>query len=163
MKPRLWLNLLILFWITNFLLHFAWELFQIPFYDGMTEAAHGEALWICTVATFGDATIALIAYLGAAWIQGSAGWLHTWSVKPVAMYVLIGMLITIAFEFLATEVLGRWSYSPDMPRLPLLGTGLLPFLQWLIVPAVSLAAVRLMYFGLLYLNGGARNQTGTSG
>lgn len=147
---RFWLKLLVLFWATNFFLHFAWEILQIPFYQGMTTSPHGKAVWQCTVATFGDASIALIAYLGAALAQRSTAWLKTSSFKSVAIYISIGILITLVLELLATEVVGRWAYADSMPTLPVLGTGLLPILQWIIVPLVSLTAVRLMYFGLLY-------------
>lgn len=150
MRLRFWIQLFLLFWATNFFLHFAWELLQIPFYEGMTEAHHGAGVWTCTKATIGDAGIALVAYLFAAWSVRSLSWLHTWTLKPVTIYFLTGILITVVFEFLATEVLDRWAYSPSMPTLPLIGTGLTPFLQWIIVPALALAAVKLMYFGMLY-------------
>jgi hypothetical protein len=36
----------------------------------------------------------------------------------------------------------RWDYSDAMPRLPVMGTGLLPLLQWLAVPLLVLWFVR---------------------
>jgi hypothetical protein len=42
--------------------------------------------------------------------------------------------VTLVLEWLATEVLDRWSYSDAMPELPVLGTGLLPVLQWILLP-----------------------------
>lgn len=150
MKIQVWPKLLVLFWITAFVLHFTWEILQIPFYEGMTKAEHGAAVWGCTLATFGDTGIALAAYLGAAYSQRSLTWLHSPSIKPLSIYFLIGLLITVVFEYVATEILGRWSYSEDMPTLPFLKTGLVPLFQWIVVPALSLGAARLMYLGLLY-------------
>ena len=150
MKLQLGLKLLVLYWITNFVLHFTWEILQIPFYEGMTQAEHSAAVWECTRATFGDTGIALAAYLGAAYSERSLAWLHRLSIKPLSIYFLTGLLITVVFEFLATEILDRWTYSDLMPTLPFLKTGLMPLAQWIVVPPLSLYAARLMYFGLLY-------------
>lgn len=46
----------------------------------------------------------------------------------------VGVLITIAAEWVLTEGIERWTYAPSMPTLPVLGTGLLPLLQWIILP-----------------------------
>jgi hypothetical protein len=45
-------------------------------------------------------------------------------------------------EYLNTEVRRSWTYSDLMPRLPGLGIGLSPILQWLLVPAVALIWAR---------------------
>lgn len=50
----------------------------------------------------------------------------------------IGLGLTVVFEWLATGPLERWSYGPAMPRIPLLETGLLPTLQWIVVPPIGL-------------------------
>jgi len=36
----------------------------------------------------------------------------------------------------------RWAYSEAMPHLPVLGTGLLPLLQWLVIPPLVLWFIR---------------------
>lgn len=148
LKLSLWLKLLVIYWLTTFVLHFTWEILQIPFYEGMTQAEHSAAVWVCTRATFGDTGIALTAYFGAAYSARSLTWIHALPIKALASYFVIGLLITIVFEFLATEVWDRWAYSERMPTLPLLNTGLMPLAQWLVVPALGLYAFRLMYFGL---------------
>lgn len=144
------LQFLATLWVISFLLHLAWEMWQVPFFEGMANAPHIGAVWICTKATFGDATLALTAYLLAAWSVGSIGWVKQLSVKPVVLYLVTGLLITVLFEYLATEVWGRWRYNELMPRLPLLGTGLLPLAQWFILPLVVLYFAKLSYFGLCY-------------
>ena len=52
----------------------------------------------------------------------------------VSIFIAIAIIITIIFEALPTGVLNRWQYGEAMPTLPVLGTGLLPVLQWLIIP-----------------------------
>ncbi len=56
--------------------------------------------------------------------------------------VAVGLVITIILEALATGPLERWSYTSSMPTLPVLGTGLLPLLQWILLPPLTLWFVR---------------------
>jgi len=47
-----------------FLLHFAWELVQVPLFANMATAAHADATLVCFKATLGDVAMALVAYWG---------------------------------------------------------------------------------------------------
>lgn len=51
-------------------------------------------------------------------------------------------MITIVMERLATQVLHRWAYAETMPLVPILGIGLSPLLQWLLLPPLVLWFVR---------------------
>ena len=58
--------------------------------------------------------------------------------------VAFGIAYTIYSEWLNTTVRQSWAHSPLMPVLPLIGTGLSPILQWLVVPSLALTlATRL--------------------
>lgn len=118
-----------------FLLNFVWEMLQIRFFHGMAEAFHWDAVLICTQATIGDVGIALAAFWVVAWLGGCG---RSWPLRPTAPQVVaftgFGILVTIAFELLATHVWDRWSYSAAMPVIPLLEVGLLPLLQWTVLP-----------------------------
>jgi hypothetical protein len=59
-----------------------------------------------------------------------------------ALTLVIGLIYTGYSEYLNAEVRRSWTYSDLMPRLPGLGIGLSPFLQWLLVPAVALIWAR---------------------
>jgi hypothetical protein len=48
----------------------------------------------------------------------------------------------VAQEHLATGVLNRWQYADAMPVVPVLGTGLAPVLQWLLLPLPVLGLAR---------------------
>ncbi len=52
----------------------------------------------------------------------------------VAAFTITGIVVTVIAEWVATERLRLWAYADRMPVLPLLGTGLLPLLQWMILP-----------------------------
>jgi hypothetical protein len=56
--------------IFAFLLSFPWEILQSPFFQGMTEACHWDAVRICTLATFGDVSLMLATFWIVAWVGG---------------------------------------------------------------------------------------------
>lgn len=126
----------------SFLLNLAWEFWQVPFFRGIAEQPHWLGVKICTRATFGDAGIALAAF----WITAAFAGHRRWIARPrkvdITIYMGAGLMATIAFEALATSALGRWTYGEAMPRLPVLGTGLLPLLQWLALPPLVIWIVR---------------------
>ena len=122
----------------SFLLHFVWEMWQAPFFASMPSISHWSGVVACSRATLGDAVMAVVAFWGPALLRGSRQWFAAPRRPEVLLYVAIGLALTVAFEWLATGPLERWSYGPEMPRLPILGTGLLPALQWVLVPPVAL-------------------------
>lgn len=130
--PAIWVVLF------AFLLNFVWEMWQIPFYEGMMAMPHWEGVRFCTWATAGDAGIAVTAYWIVAVVLRSRRWLLELTFGRTAAYVVIGLAITIVLEFTAVHVFERWGYAPIMPTIPLLGIGLLPVLQWLILPPLVL-------------------------
>ena len=128
--------------IYSFLLNLAWELWQIPFFRGMADLPHWLGVKACTQATFGDVAIALAAFWITAIFARSRSWILRPSRLDIAIYIGVGLAATTILESLAIGVLGRWAYSEAMPRLPIVGTGLLPLLQWLVIPPLVLWFVR---------------------
>lgn len=119
-----------------------WEAAHVRLYTLWTEAAPGEIWRAVLHCTAGDGLLGA-ASLGAALLLTRAwAWplLRFWRVSLMA--TLLGVVATIGLEFLSVEVLARWAYAPKMPRLPLLGTGLTPVLQWALLPPLCLWAVR---------------------
>lgn len=135
-----------------FLLHFVWEFLQAPFWVGMAELPHWEGVRTCTVATLGDVLIALVAFWIGALAARSRAWLLIPELAPTAIYMIVGLALTIIYEFLATGPLARWEYADSMPRLPGLGTGLVPVLQWLTLPVATLWLARRYAWGGLVLS-----------
>ena len=120
--------------VFSFLLNLAWEFWQVPYFRGMAEQPHWLGVKACTQATFGDAGIALAAFWATSFLAGTRGWIERPRRSDVAIFICVGSIATIFLEWLATGLLLRWDYADSMPRLPLLGTGLLPVLQWLVIP-----------------------------
>jgi hypothetical protein len=52
--------------------------------------------------------------------------------------ILLGLAYSVFSEWLNIELRQNWSYTKVMPVLPPLGTGLTPYLQWLIEPGIAL-------------------------
>jgi hypothetical protein len=119
-----------------FLLHFVWEMWQAPFYRTMLQADHVTAVRTCTIATLGDAAITLAAFGVAAWLGGGRDWLAHPSRGRLAVYLAAGLAVTLLLEWLNVYVLERWTYAPRMPTI--LGIGVLPVLQWLLLPPLVL-------------------------
>lgn len=125
-----------------FLLNFVWEFWQVPFYEDMPTIPHWQGVKTCTVATLGDVAIALVSFWAVAWAVRSRAWILQSSTAELAGFVAAGVLITVAGEWVLTEVISRWAYASSMPTLPVLGTGLLPLLQWILLPPLIVWFVR---------------------
>jgi hypothetical protein len=131
----------------SFLLHFVWEFVHVPTYTGMAEAPHWEATMFCLSAAIGDVGIALTAF----WIAALAAHERNWILKPTRLptltFLIVGIVLTVMFEYYFTEINPRWSYSDLMPIVPLLGTGLAPLLQWLVIPPLVIWLARRHLLG----------------
>jgi len=134
--------------VTAYLFHFVWEMWQVPFYQGMTESSHWSSVILCSRASLGDAFIAMFAYLVVAWVSGNFAWIYKVKMGWWWIYISIGLVTTLTLEYLATDVFDRWQYSEIMPRLWGLGTGIIPLIQWLLVPLISLWTARVFCLGL---------------
>ena len=121
-----------------FLLHFAWEILQAPAFEGMAEMPHWQAAKLCLSATNGDVVITLAAFWSASLVAGSRHWVARRRPVPVLAYMAVGLAATVVLELYHTSVSHRWSYSDLMPLVPPFGTGLLPVLQWLVIPPMAL-------------------------
>lgn len=126
----------------SFLLNFFWEIQQMPFYEISAEFSYSDITRNCTLATVGDVGISLAAFWAVAVTSKSRQWFHQPSRRQISSFILVGILITVVFEALATGVLGKWKYAALMPTLPFLGTGLLPLFQWVLLPPIVLWFVK---------------------
>ena len=127
--------------------HYAWELAQAQSFQDHAGRPLPEYAMHCFLAALGDLAIAAIAYAAAAaafrrpsWPAAAAGPGRGW-IGPAAVWMAVGLAATAAFEVLATSS-GLWAYGPSMPTV--FGVGVLPLLQWVVVPLATLAAFRAL-------------------
>ncbi|GGJ42165.1 hypothetical protein GCM10011320_57190 [Neoroseomonas lacus] len=119
-----------------------WEIAQLPLYTLWVEGTPGEIAFAVLHCTGGDATIAAAALavailLTRSWYWPIQGWRRVTMVATV-----MGLGYTVFSEWMNVDLRQSWTYTAAMPRLPPWGTGLAPFLQWLLLPPLAMLAVR---------------------
>ena len=115
----------------------AWEFAQMPLYTLWAEGTAGEILYAGLHCTVGDALIGGTALFLALLLFGPTGWPRYGKTRVLVATVVVGVTYTIFSEWLNVEVRGSWAYSPLMPTVPFLGTGLTALVQWLILPVAA--------------------------
>ena len=133
--------------IFAFLLNYVWELLQMPLFGGFADFPYYQTILHCTKATFGDVVISLVAFSGACLITRSRMWIISMNKSGVVAFLAIGLAITIVFELLATGPLNRWEYGELMPMIPVIGVGVSPVAQWVILPLLQLWFVKRQIIG----------------
>lgn len=117
-------------------LHLAWEVVQLPLYTLWRTGTLREQAFAVLHCTIGDLMIAGLTLLAAFALIGRPGWPVVGSRTVWLLTLLLGAGYTIYSEWLNVSVRGSWAYSDLMPTLPLIGTGLSPLLQWIVVPTL---------------------------
>jgi hypothetical protein len=118
------------------LLNFPWELFQVPLFEQMPSEPHWQGIMSCSRASLGDAAIMLAAYWAVAAARGNRSWIAKPDAAGVSLFATVGVLATAIIERLALVGvwIHSWTYSAAMPVVPGIGVGLLPLLQWVVLP-----------------------------
>ena len=119
-------------------LHFAWECLQLPLYTLWKTGSVRQQAYAVLHCTIGDIMIAALSLLVAFAVVGRAGWPISGSRHVWLAALFLGVGYTVYSEWLNVSVAGSWAYSPMMPTVPLIGTGLAPLLQWFVVPTLAL-------------------------
>lgn len=120
------------------MLNLAWEAVQLPLYTIWYEAEWADIAYAVAHCTAGDVLIGIFA-LFLTLIATGAGRVGTWRVAHVvAGTVALSVSYTVFSEWMNTVVHEHWKYSGLMPLLPIVGTGLSPVLQWVLVPSFAL-------------------------
>ena len=115
-----------------------WEVAQLPLYTLWTEASRGFAAYAILHCTAGDFLIAGSALLVAMCLAAPREFPRRGFARVAVAATMLGLAYTVFSEWLNTAVRASWAYAPAMPIVPLLGVGLTPFLQWLVLPPLAL-------------------------
>ena len=119
-----------------------WEAAQLPLYTIWRDGSPGQIVFAALHCTAVDLLIASGALLGALLLIGGRHWPQRRFGAVGATAVVGGLAYTVYSEWLNTEIRGTWAYSDWMPTLPVIGTGLAPLMQWIVVPTLALLWVR---------------------
>lgn len=139
---KLWLSAMRRFLVVTAMGHLVWETHQMPLYTLWTEGTSGEIAFAVVHCTAGDVLIALASLAGALILAGDARWPTDRFCEVALLTLLFGFAYTLYSEWFNVSVRLSWAYAPSMPTLPLLGTGLAPVLQWIVIPSAALHAAR---------------------
>jgi hypothetical protein len=123
-----------------FALNLLWEVGQLPFYSFAPDVGPLEVAWYVIHCTAGDVGIALGSFGVAALATRDLEWPARRPWFGLAIALGAGLLWTVQSEWRNVYVSGAWTYAPWMPTIS--GIGLLPMLQWLVLPPLALLAVR---------------------
>lgn len=118
-------------------LHLAWEVLQLPLYTIWSEPIPKLAFAVlhCTI---GDLMIGGLSLIAALALAARADWPRFGSRYVWLLLLLAGASYTIYSEWFNVNIRGNWAYGPLMPTLPILGTGLSPLLQWIVISTAAL-------------------------
>lgn len=119
-----------------------WEIAHVPLYTLWLTGSPGQITYAILHCTAGDLLIAGICLTLAHILFGRGGWPDLTSRRVMAAMIVMALGYTFFSEWLNVHVRGTWAYRDAMPRLPVLGTGLTPVLQWIAVPLIAFGWAR---------------------
>ena len=111
-----------------------WEFAHLPLYTLWWEGDAGQIVFAAIHCTAGDLLIAGASFLGALMLLGTVQWPRERHIAVAALTIVTGVVYTIFSEWYNTEKMQSWAYSELMPTLPIIGTGLSPLAQWIVIP-----------------------------
>jgi hypothetical protein len=122
--------------------HLLWEMAHVRLYTLWLTGSREDIVFAVLHCTVGDVMIATTSLAVALAVFGRSTW-PARSFQGVAITtILLALAYTVFSEWLNIEVRQSWAYRPQMPVLPLVGTGLTPILQWIAVPSVAFLWMR---------------------
>lgn len=132
-----WLSAIRRYVMASALGNLVWEFAQLPLYTIWHEGSAQDIVFAAVHCAGGDVLIATTSLLAGLLLAGNGWWPHARFTAVALIAVLGGLAYTVFSEWLNTEIRGSWAYTEWMPQLPLIGTGLSPFAQWLVVPVAA--------------------------
>jgi hypothetical protein len=136
-KPARWLEGFRRYVLFSAAAHLLWEIGQLALFTLWYEDPAWQIAWAVGHCTVGDVMIAAASLALALWLIGSPRWSAIWSWRTAVAATAMGVGYTIYSEWVNTNIWSSWAYADSMPRLPWIGTGLAPLLQWIIIPPLG--------------------------
>lgn len=112
-----------------------WETAQLPLYTIWQEGTVRDLAIAVLHCTAGDVLIATAAIVAGLLVAGDDWPDRLDAYRRVALAAIaIGVTYTVFSEWLNIVIRRSWAYSELMPVIPLVGLGLSPALQWIVIP-----------------------------
>jgi hypothetical protein len=132
-----WLRVLRRYLLFMALANVVWELAQLPLYTLWWEGSVGEIAFAVVHCTGGDLLIATSSLVLALLLFADGEWPEEGYSQVMATAIVCGVGYTIFSEWLNTTIRGSWAYTGQMPVVPILGIGLSPLAQWIVIPLAA--------------------------
>ncbi|MGL5918233.1 MAG: hypothetical protein ACRCYM_03205 [Cetobacterium sp.] len=123
------------FLFLSFIFFGIWEFSQSFFYEN-------EGLSISNLVynrlhcTIGDIMILSSVLLIWSFIKYNFSWIQNPKLADYLGVTFLGILYTVFSEIHNVKILKSWSYSNLMPIIPIIDVGIVPIIQWLILPTL---------------------------
>jgi hypothetical protein len=137
-----WLRAITIYMAVILVANLIWETLQLPLYTIWTTGTARDKAFAVIHCTLGDALIALSTLILALVSVGTKNWPDERHNLVLAVAIILGVGYTIFSEWLNIVVRTSWAYSSLMPVVPVIGTGLAPLMQWILIPAIGLTRAR---------------------
>ncbi len=118
------------------LLNLIWEVAQISAYD-FPESSLVTNVLGCFVPTLGDGLMILMIYWTGWLVFREFQWILRPGLKGYLLIMAAGLILALIVEWNALYRTGAWAYSEQMITIPILGVGLLPVLQMMVLPPAT--------------------------
>ncbi len=125
------------FFFFSFLIFGMWEWMQTPFFTDITDEIN-LIVWYRVHCTIGDIMILGISIILWSLFKKDNEWFFSPRKKDYLVITLLGVSYTSYSEVLNVVVRQSWGYSELMPVIPGTHIGIVPIIQWLILPSVIL-------------------------
>ena len=132
----------VLWSVLAFFLNLGWEIAHVRLYTIWADADGMGVAWALVHCTLGDVVIALAMFALAGIVLRRADWPASRPGTGGAIVVIGAMAFTAWSEWYNVYRAVNWGYTASMPMI--LGIGLSPLLQWLILPPVMVGAYRAL-------------------
>jgi hypothetical protein len=132
---------MLIYVLTTFATNAIWEVVQLPLYTIWSTETPRAIIFAVIHCTGGDFMIATLSFVAAVLLLGGKAWPNGKFIPVLIATLTIGLTYTIYSEWLNTVIRQTWAYSDLMPKLLIIGTGLSPLLQWIVVPSLGFAAI----------------------
>ena len=117
----------------SFVLNATWEWIQTPFFVDITSDLN-IIVWYRIHCTLGDTLIMLAGYGLIVLYHQDHKWIAHAHIKHCSVLVVLGIIYTLISEYLNVYIKHNWSYSRYMPLIPVIRIGLIPVVQWILLP-----------------------------
>jgi hypothetical protein len=143
-SQSLWLPALAIYLAAIGALNLVWEVLQLPLFTIWATGSLAERTFAVAHCTGGDLLIALVSLVIALIATWATDWPRQGFWRVAVLAIVLGIAYTAFSEWLNVYVRQSWAYADWMPTVAVgsIRIGVLPLLQWLVVPTVAFLAVK---------------------